>query len=377
MNKKRFIVLSVFLFIVVLLFSVCDNDPGETEEKRTSPPKLDAILTNGLIIHYPLTLFGDEDGGKDYGLLPKDRVQTFAQTLTDEEKYDPLLPNKGTSNSNEATMYTRSVKSRQASYVNSLSSFGRELKYNEIASDPSIFTAWDIANKDPDWERNVYELLPQTEDHWFGVFMGREWADRPADYIPVHERPDALTASIWMKPIDISKNINIGTEDTPSYQRQSLFGLQWFGESWNDMRDWLVFSDGYLEWGWGANARPFTGFHPSDIKEIDPFTGHAVQNPQAAKLNGKWTHVLVRLDGQNAELFINGKYVGYAATWDEEWLNTESKRNDIRIPRLDMIALGGFTSTTSAFYGKLADFRVYNRALNNSEIMAVYKEGAW
>ena len=375
MNKKRFGIL--FLFVLVFLFFTCNNDPEDTVEVRTKAPKLDAILTNGLIIHYPLTLFGDEDGGKDYGLLPRDRVTTFAQELTDEEKFDPAKPNKGTQDSNEETMYIRSIKARQASYVNALSSFGRELKFNEIADDPSVFAAWDLANRDPDWERNVYELLPQSEAHWFGVFMGREWADRPADYIPASALPDALTASIWMKPIDISQNFNIGTEDTPSYLPQSLFGLQWFSETWNDMRDWLVFNDGYLEWGWGGNARPFTGFHPSDIKTLDPFTGQAVPNPRAVKLNGKWTHVLVRLNGETAELFIDGKYIGYAATWDEEWLDSESKRFDVRIPRLDMVSIGGFTSTTSAFYGKLADFRVYNRALTNKEITAVYKEGAW
>lgn len=75
---------------------------------------------------------------------------------------------------------------------------------------------------------------------------------------------------------------------------------------------------------------------------------------------GRWTHVAVTLQGNTAKLYVDGQVAG-------------SSDQILLSPRQvgDGLSLLGRDAVHPSFNGRIQDFRVYSRALSDSEIAAL------
>lgn len=77
-----------------------------------------------------------------------------------------------------------------------------------------------------------------------------------------------------------------------------------------------------------------------------------------------WYHVLISYDGTNRKLYINGN------------LDTEDTTSNAHINVAEPILIGKHVSDSRYFDGFLDNIRIYNRALNATEIQQLYKNSA-
>ncbi len=82
-------------------------------------------------------------------------------------------------------------------------------------------------------------------------------------------------------------------------------------------------------------------------------------------LDNKWRHIVVIKKGSNAQLFINGAYIG----------KTKDHKYETGKSGAQYVVIGGWYDTNRYFNGYIGDVRVYDTALNKVEIHALYKEG--
>lgn len=81
--------------------------------------------------------------------------------------------------------------------------------------------------------------------------------------------------------------------------------------------------------------------------------------------NGNWNHITITFDGAFASIFLNGVLQNAVAS------NYIPNSNNFYIG--NSVALCSNDSTS--FLGKIDDIRIYNRALNGQEVVALYNEG--
>jgi Tfp pilus assembly protein PilV len=155
----------------------------------------------------------------------------------------------------------------------------------------------------------------------------------------------AITVSAWI----------YRTADTPS-QYQAVVSRQ-LGSANSDVI-WL-------------GICPPTGFicsstHPNGISFGLSVNG--IRGPSNTPLN-QWIHVVGTSDATEMKIYING-----------EWFATGP--GEIAIPETSLICIGGGANNATRlcqnefFQGSIDDVRVYNRALAQDEIAALYDEGA-
>ena len=70
--------------------------------------------------------------------------------------------------------------------------------------------------------------------------------------------------------------------------------------------------------------------------------------------------------GLNAQLFINGKYVG----------KTENHKYETGKSNPQNVIIGGWNDHNRYYNGYIGDVRLYDTALSKTEIAALYKDGA-
>jgi YHS domain-containing protein len=84
----------------------------------------------------------------------------------------------------------------------------------------------------------------------------------------------------------------------------------------------------------------------------------------------EWSHIILRYDGTSISLYINGEFI--KSTYAE---------GNIWTPQSSYLAFGVymlFGNPNHGYYkGILDDVRLYNRALNATEIQSLYHEGGW
>ena len=82
-------------------------------------------------------------------------------------------------------------------------------------------------------------------------------------------------------------------------------------------------------------------------------------------LDNKWRHLVVTKKGNNAQLYINSKYIG----------KTQDHRYDTGKSNKQRITIGGWIDKNRPFNGYIGDVRVYDQALETSDIVSLYQEG--
>jgi hypothetical protein len=81
---------------------------------------------------------------------------------------------------------------------------------------------------------------------------------------------------------------------------------------------------------------------------------------------GHWYHGAIVYDGTNVKFFIDGILD-----------NTLTVSGSLHSFTSALLQIGSSDDGTDQFRGDIDDIRVYNRALSNSEIQALYHEGGW
>jgi hypothetical protein len=162
--------------------------------------------------------------------------------------------------------------------------------------------------------------------------------DGVSNYIQVNGFPildNTFTYSAWIKVtrpsgVDINNNFgNFGTSGT---------GVETWGMSYNVTTQRLWISD-HLN---GAYA-------------------------YVTVLGNNWRYVVVKYNGTTRSLYLDGTLVA-------------SQNITTPIPSLptDFLRIGSHTDhVAQQFMGSIDDIRIYNRALSDAEIQALYHEGGW
>eukprot|EP01083_Nonionella_stella_P043368 116982_1 len=83
-------------------------------------------------------------------------------------------------------------------------------------------------------------------------------------------------------------------------------------------------------------------------------------------LDNKWRHLVVTKQGNNARLYINSKFIG--KTKDHRYSTGGSNKQYIMI--------GAWNDPNRYFEGDIGDVRIYNKAINQYEICALWKQNA-
>ncbi len=91
--------------------------------------------------------------------------------------------------------------------------------------------------------------------------------------------------------------------------------------------------------------------------------GFTLRTPQALPNSG-WTHAVATYDGQTMRLYVNGEFVGKRAQPGP----IDANKNPVH--------LGSRRGQAYFFDGRLDDVRVYDRALNDSEVRQVFQSGS-
>eukprot|EP01084_Bolivina_argentea_P017429 32556_1 len=79
-------------------------------------------------------------------------------------------------------------------------------------------------------------------------------------------------------------------------------------------------------------------------------------------LDGEWRHLLVTKKGNNAQLYINGRFIGSTTAHTYETGKSNAQN----------IMIGRWNDPNRYFKGDIDDVRIYNRALDQFEIDALY-----
>ncbi|MBK1877811.1 RICIN domain-containing protein [Pelagicoccus mobilis] len=134
----------------------------------------------------------------------------------------------------------------------------------------------------------------------------------------------------------------------------------------------------WVRWGGGIaeqrvfdfSRNPESGFHLStgpfgegmDLVGKHGGENWRVQGPELAQ--SAWAHVAVTLDGQQARLFVDGVLAGTVAT---------SVRPVEMAPVLNQLGRSSFDSGAARFVGSLDDVRIYNYALADVQVEALFE----
>lgn len=96
------------------------------------------------------------------------------------------------------------------------------------------------------------------------------------------------------------------------------------------------------------------------------FAGGQLTQPGGPVTNGAWTHAVSTYDGSQVKLYLNGSLVGSAAA------------QGAIVPSGNPLQFGRDPSnpSTRAFVGLIDDVSLYNRALQPSEVQALYAAGS-
>jgi hypothetical protein len=104
----------------------------------------------------------------------------------------------------------------------------------------------------------------------------------------------------------------------------------------------------------------------SEWKSVNSGSKSTIQNSSATRYEttDRWFHVLLRRSGNNLDLYFNGELIDSDVT---------PKINNINNPAVTEIGARYKRGAICAFWrGKIDDVRIYNRALSEAEVKALY-----
>jgi hypothetical protein len=299
---------------------------------RTFPAIKDgAEVTEGLVNHWPMAVYGDEPFNKDVSQYedenefairyrrPKDLMHIGADNTIDQQVSD--------------------IAKWKWFYLGRLV----RIHYDEDF-DHEVF--------ENNFDNNVLGFGPGQ--NW-GSIIGSESGDDVYINAPA-TRPSAFTVAMWIKPADITQDYY--DEYTDCTRAQMLITLE-AGSPWEGYQSCAFwFTDGSLRSG--------TGVTEGDGNPVVNITGQDFANFDPSLYTGKWAHFAFAFTGDSVKLYINGEYVSS--------VGAEAGNAAIGIPRLNMLCPGGVYANNGLFNGKIADIRLYDRALNAATVKGVYNE---
>jgi hypothetical protein len=119
----------------------------------------------------------------------------------------------------------------------------------------------------------------------------------------------------------------------------------------------------------------FLLFDPSSSEWTFEISGTAVAfGPSATFADLEWHHVVVLRRGSVARLYIDNREIADGLTIGEDATNIDPGG---LIVGQEQDSVGGGFQTMQAWSGDLDNLRIYNRALNVTEIRALYEETGW
>ncbi len=156
--------------------------------------------------------------------------------------------------------------------------------------------------------------------------------------------------------------VDISSVDIPIGSAERTFTMWFSADSWTTAFDNVIFN-GYGNAGTG-NAFYIDG---EDNAVAVAFNGHRIITPKSALSNGTWYHVAVRVPNGatttgEVEVFIDGV---------QQTLSDEAGSSTTLDSQLESSArpvIGGETDDTISLDGRIADVRIYDRALSDREI---------
>ncbi|MCM8803792.1 MAG: LamG domain-containing protein [Candidatus Omnitrophica bacterium] len=152
----------------------------------------------------------------------------------------------------------------------------------------------------------------------------------------------SISIETWVSPEEIRHSPIIYAADNPDYSKQKKrpFDIQWRGPSWF-FWFYITTKDG-------------------EERLIQP-------NKRCVDLitfpKPTWYHLVVTYDGQKGIIYLNGKEVA-----KEEW---KEKKSIAEINEPILIGTG-YTEIWNSFKGKIDEFKIYNYALTEEEVLSNY-----
>ncbi|ACS33484.1 DUF2341 domain-containing protein [Thermococcus gammatolerans] len=133
-------------------------------------------------------------------------------------------------------------------------------------------------------------------------------------------------------------------------------------EWWNDVHFGLIdFYNKNYDGGWGLEI--FSSGERIQIYDYVPYRGFVRVPEEYTFKTGTWYFVTATYDGQNVTFYVNGKQIGTAKLTEK--LTTPSD-----------IYIGYNPSGGNEYnYGDFDEVRIYNRALSEEEVKALYEQG--
>lgn len=154
----------------------------------------------------------------------------------------------------------------------------------------------------------------------------------------------SISIETWISPEDIRHSPIIHAADNPDYSKQQKrpFDVQWRGPSWF-FWFYITTEDGELRL-----------IQPRE-RCIDLITF-----PKPT-----WYHLIVTYDGQKGCIYLNGKLITKS-----EW----KEKKPIRIIKEPILIGTGYNEIWNSFKGKIDEFKIYNYALTEEEVISHYSE---
>lgn len=135
--------------------------------------------------------------------------------------------------------------------------------------------------------------------------------------------------------------------------------------------DMLVLRKGFSCWipGWGVGLSNFSGTSATIVGySWDGRSFSWLSSNQSDLIAGKWYHIVMNVDGSTAKTYLNGVLVASANVDASVNIDTDSPLFIGAAPE------GGCGIPHAFFKGVIDDVRIYNRALSESEIQALYQK---
>ena len=158
-------------------------------------------------------------------------------------------------------------------------------------------------------------------------------------------------------------NDSIGVLNAPLLTTQGTLSAVVNASGWGAQYDSIIFKSSSLGWS-GINYVLFrNGGNPYFIGSINNGTNNlGGSGPQSTSVSlGEWNYLVFTWDGGVARFYVNGTQTSQV-NWTYAAGNTS---NNMAIGRSD-------EGSTYAFFGKIDDIRIYDRALSAAEVLSLY-----
>jgi hypothetical protein len=151
------------------------------------------------------------------------------------------------------------------------------------------------------------------------------------DYVelPTMNIGNAFTLETWIFPTSTSSSQNLIANPSPT---SSTFGILYY---------------------YGSSS-PYVSFYQNGSTRVSSGAGTVPMNA--------WSHIALTHDGNCTRIYVNGLLSAYSSSYSMTFNNA--------------INLGRRTSSNTHFKGWLDETTLYNRALTDAEILAIYNAGS-